>query len=106
MKYRTWTTKELQYLKQNYRSMTAEELADKLKRSKYSVQSRAKRIGLKKRNELYRVRKRNGEIVAIGTPEELAKRLNVQTKTIHKYSTPGHIKRDYSVVVEKIGLDV
>src|SRR5690625_6060025 len=94
-KYKAWTIKEENFLKKNYRSMTALELAEKLNRTTDSVKTKVKRLGLRKRNTLYRAVK-DGEIIAIGTSDDLAKRLGVNQKTIHEYSTPRHIRRGYS----------
>src|SRR5690625_3795541 len=102
-KQRSWTTQEEKILKENYRDMTVKELSNKLNRSLDSVNAKAKRLGLKKRNTLYRVIK-NEEVIAIGTSDDLAKRLGVKKKTIHEYSTPRHIRRGYSFKVEKAGV--
>lgn len=103
MKYRAWTTKELFYLKRNYRKMMPSEIAEKLGRTEEAIKTKAKKVGLRKRTTLYRAVK-NGEIIALGTANELAKRLNLSKKTIHTYATPLHLKSAASLKVEKIGV--
>lgn len=84
--------------------MTSSELANELNRTTESINSKVKRLGLKKRNTLYKAIK-DGEIIAIGTSDDLAERFGVNKKTIHEYSTPRHIKSGFSFKVEKAGID-
>lgn len=103
-KYRLWTYKEVEFLKSNYSKMSAEMIAKELRRTKGSVQSQVKKLGLKKRNNLYRVRNKDGEVIAYGSPTELSERLNVNKKTIHEYSTPSYRESPCSFIVEKAGV--
>ena len=88
--YRTWTIKELQFLKKNYNKMTIKEIAKKLNRSYGSIVGKINRLGLKK-DPLYAVYI-NGEQKMIGTADELAKRLGVKKRTFQDYATPSYRK--------------
>src|SRR5690625_3191074 len=77
---KAWTLREIEYLKNNYNNLTAKELAEKLGRTVGSVTNKAQELGLKKNDE-YAVY-RNGEIIAIGTIEDLSERLNLKRETL------------------------
>jgi len=67
MSAKAWTKEELNFLKENYKTMTVSEIADKLGRTKCAIQLKANKNGLK-REEKYHYDKNYFE--NISTPNQ------------------------------------
>lgn len=85
MKRKPWTTKEIEYLKRYAGKRHDHEIAEALGRTVSAVCTYRIKLGLPEKKAVYRIMGENDEILAIGTAEECAKILGVQTRTIYNY---------------------
>lgn len=91
-KIRRWTSKEEQFLVDNYATHSNKRLSEMMKRSVPSICNRAQLLGLKTEPNQYALYK-GDELLRIGAINEIAAAENVKPETIRFYRTPIHKKR-------------
>ena len=108
---KAWNEKEIAYLKENYSSKTAKEISVSLNRSIQSVQVRASKLGLKKRNLIKDNHDKIRELAEKGyASDEVAKRLKLNKYELVKYAKKHKIdlkngKIDYQKNATLAGFD-
>lgn len=85
--YKTWTTKELVYLKENYSRMPAKLIARKLNRTIRSITSRANLLGLKGYRKHYAFY-RGENLITIGTIKSISQETGIKEVTLRSYKSP------------------
>mgnify|MGYP001161904469 CR=1 FL=1 len=105
MKRRPWTTKEIEFLKNNAGNYTDKEFGEMLNRDRNSIGVIRRRLGLPAKIKLYEVWKGH-EMLASGTLEECAEQLGVSKKTVVFLGTPAYMKRvkdlDTSMIMMRV----
>lgn len=92
MKNPNWTTKETEFLRNNYDNMQASEIAEALGKTTASIQNKANKLGLKKDTKIYT--DETVQYIRDNYKEAnltLSKALGIGTKLIQK------IRRDYNI---------
>lgn len=86
-----WTVKEVQFVRDNYPSMTDDELAEVLGRTKSSIRGMRNRNNIKYEPKfaLYK----GDDLQLVGTREEIMKFRNIKLKTFYYYLCPAPSER-------------